>query len=43
VANQWGNPGQTVHDSIPVIITKGIVNSPVSAVETTYAQSKALL
>ena len=26
-------PGQTVHDSIPVIITKGLVNSPVSTLE----------
>lgn len=34
-------PGQTVHDSIPVIITKGLVNSPVSILETTYSLSKA--
>ena len=34
-------PGQTVHDSIPVIITKGLMNSPVSTLETTYSRSKA--
>jgi len=34
-------PGQTVHDSIPVIITKGLVNSPVSTLETTYFRSRA--
>ena len=34
-------PGQSVHDSIQVIITEGIMNSPVSALETTYANSKA--
>ena len=34
-------PAQTVHDSIPVIITKGLVNSPVSTLETTYTRSKA--
>ena len=34
-------PGQTVHDSIPVIITKGLMNSPVSLLETTYSRSKA--
>lgn len=34
-------PGQTVHDSIPVIITKGLMNSPVSKLETTYSLSKA--
>jgi hypothetical protein len=34
-------PGQTVHDSIPVIITKGLMNSPVSILETTYSRSKA--
>lgn len=34
-------PGQTVHDSIPVIITKGLMNSPVSTLETTYTRSKA--
>ena len=34
-------PGQTVHDSIPVIITKGLINSPVSTLETTYSRSKA--
>lgn len=34
-------PGQTVHDSIPVIITKGLINSSVSLLETTYSRSKA--
>jgi hypothetical protein len=34
-------PGETVHDSIPVIITKGLMNSPVSTLETTYYRSKA--
>lgn len=34
-------PGETVHDSIPVIITKGLMNSPVSILETTYSRSKA--
>jgi hypothetical protein len=34
-------PGQTVHDNIPVIITKGLMNSPVSTLETTYSRSKA--
>lgn len=34
-------PGQTVRDSIPVIITKGLMNSPVSKLETTYSLSKA--
>jgi len=34
-------PGETVHDSIPVIITKGLVNSPVSKLETAYCLSKA--
>jgi len=34
-------PGQTVHDSIPVIITKGLMNTPVSILETTYSRSKA--
>ena len=34
-------PGETVHDSIPVIITKGLINSPVSTLETTYSRSKA--
>lgn len=34
-------PSQTVHDSIPVIITKGLVNSPVNTLETTYSRSKA--
>ena len=34
-------PGQTVHDSIPVIITKGLMNSPVSLLETTYSRSTA--
>ena len=34
-------PGQSVHDSIPVIITKGLMNSPVSKLETTYSLSKA--
>ena len=34
-------PGETVHDSIPVIITKGLMNSPVSTLETTYSRSKA--
>jgi hypothetical protein len=33
--------GETVHDSIPVIITKGLMNSPVSILETTYSRSKA--
>ena len=28
-------------DSIPVIITKGLMNTPVSLLETTYSQSKA--
>lgn len=34
-------PGETVHDSIPVIITKGLINSPLSTLETTYSRSKA--
>jgi hypothetical protein len=34
-------PGETVHDSIPVIITKGLMNTPVSILETTYSRSKA--
>ncbi len=34
-------PGQTIHDSIPVIITNGLMNTPVSKLETTYSQSKA--
>jgi hypothetical protein len=34
-------PAQTVHDSIPVIITKGLMNTPVSTLETTYSRSKA--
>jgi hypothetical protein len=34
-------PGQSVHDSIQVIITKGLMNSPVSLLETTYSRSKA--
>jgi hypothetical protein len=34
-------PGQAFHDSIPVIITKGLMNSPVSLFETTYSRSKA--
>jgi hypothetical protein len=34
-------PGESVHDSIPVIITKGLMNSPVSTLETTYTRSKA--
>ena len=34
-------PGQSVHDSIPVIITKGLMNSPVSKLETTYSRSRA--
>jgi hypothetical protein len=32
-------PGETVHDSIPVIITKGLMNSPVSLLETTYSRT----
>jgi hypothetical protein len=34
-------PGETVHDSIPVIITKGLMSTPVSILETTYSRSKA--
>ena len=34
-------PGETVHDSIPIIITKGLMNTPVSTLETTYSRSKA--
>ena len=34
-------PGQAFHDSIPVIITKGLMNSPVSLLETTYSRSRA--
>jgi hypothetical protein len=34
-------PGETVHDSIPVIITKGLMNTPVSILATTYSRSKA--
>jgi len=34
-------PAQTVHDSIPVIIIRGLMNSPVSKLETTYSLSKA--
>ena len=34
-------PGETVHDSIPVIIAKGLMNTPVSILETTYSRSKA--
>jgi len=34
-------PGETVHDSIPVIISKGLVNSPISKLETSYSISKA--
>ena len=34
-------PGQAFHDSIPIIITKGLMNSPVSLLETTYSRSKA--
>jgi hypothetical protein len=34
-------PGETVHERIPVIITKGLINSPVSTLETTYSRSKA--
>jgi hypothetical protein len=34
-------PGQIVHDSIPVIITNGLMNTPVSLLETTYSRSKA--
>jgi len=34
-------PGETVHDSIPVIISKGLLNSPISKLETTYSISKA--
>ena len=33
--------GQIVHDSIPVIITNGLMNTPVSILETTYSRSKA--
>ena len=34
-------PGETIHDSIPVIITKGLMNTPISILETTYSRSKA--
>ena len=34
-------PGQTVHDSIPVIITNGLMNTPLSMLETSYSRSKA--
>jgi hypothetical protein len=34
-------PAETVHDSIPVIITKGLISTPVSILETTYSRSKA--
>jgi len=34
-------PGQAFHDSIPLIITKGLMNSPVSLLETTYSRSRA--
>jgi hypothetical protein len=34
-------PAETVHDSIPVIITKGLMSTPVSILETTYSRSKA--
>ena len=33
-------PSQTVHDSIPVISTNGLMNTPVSLLETTYSRSK---
>ena len=34
-------PAQAVHDSIPVIITQGLMNSSVSNLETAYSVSKA--
>jgi len=34
-------PGQTVHDSIPVVINQGLMNTTVSILETTYSRSKA--
>jgi hypothetical protein len=34
-------PAETVHDSIPVLITNGLTNTPVSLLETTYSRSKA--
>jgi hypothetical protein len=34
-------PVQIVHDSIPVTITHGLMNTHVSILETTYSQSKA--
>jgi hypothetical protein len=32
---------QTVHDSIPVLINNGLINTPISTLETTYSRSKA--
>jgi len=34
-------PAQTAHDSLPVLLTNGLMNTPVSQLETTYSRSKA--